>query len=151
MIRTLTSILKQDKEKFVIPKGVQDIIPIRTIYEDGIFQVEKNKYSKSYKFEDINYAVASDEDKRSMFLDYSALLNSLDSGSTTKFTINNRRMNRNDFEDKIPLKDVGDNLDDYRKEYNQMLIDKATGANSIVASSWTARRYCQCVCVSCFR
>lgn len=136
MIRTLTSILKQDKEKFVIPKGVQDIIPIRTIYEDGIFQVEKNKYSKSYKFEDINYAVASDEDKRSMFLDYSALLNSLDSGSTTKLTINNRRMNRNDFEDKILLKDVGDNLDDYRKEYNQMLIDKATGANSIVQDKY---------------
>ena len=28
MIKTLTNLLKQDKEKFVVPKGVQDCIPI---------------------------------------------------------------------------------------------------------------------------
>ena len=30
------------------------------------------------------------------------------------------------------------------------VIEPMIGKNSI-ASSWTARRYCQCVCVSCFR
>ena len=35
----------------------------------------------------INYAVASREDKEAMFLEYSELLNSLDSGATTKITI----------------------------------------------------------------
>ena len=54
----------------------------------------QNKYSKSFKFLDINYAVASKEDKEAMFLDYSALLNSLDAGATTKITINNRRINK---------------------------------------------------------
>lgn len=34
-----------------------------------------------FKFEDINYAVASREDKETMFLEYSELLNSLDSGA----------------------------------------------------------------------
>ena len=34
------------------------------------------------------YAVASREDKEAMFLEYSELLNSLDSGATTKITIN---------------------------------------------------------------
>ena len=29
MIKTLTNLLKQDKEKFVVPKGVQDCIPIK--------------------------------------------------------------------------------------------------------------------------
>ena len=29
MIKTLTNLLKQDKEKFVVPKGVQDCIPCR--------------------------------------------------------------------------------------------------------------------------
>ena len=41
MIKTLTNLFKQDKEKFVVPKGVQDVIPIVTIYDDGIFQVGK--------------------------------------------------------------------------------------------------------------
>ena len=27
MIKTLTNLFKQDKEKFVVPKGVQDVIP----------------------------------------------------------------------------------------------------------------------------
>ena len=67
MIKTLTSLLKQDKEKFVVPKGVQDVIPVKAIYDDGIFKVGKDKYSKTYKFTDINYAVASREDKEAMF------------------------------------------------------------------------------------
>ena len=49
MIKTLTNLLKQDKEKFVVPKGVQDCIPITAIYDDGIFRVGKDKYSKSLK------------------------------------------------------------------------------------------------------
>lgn len=50
MIKTLTNLFKQDKEKFVVPKGVQDVIPIKAIYDDGIFQVGKDKFSKSFRF-----------------------------------------------------------------------------------------------------
>lgn len=132
MMKTLKKIFKLDKEKFRVPRSVQDIIPVKAIWEDGIFLVGKNKYSKSFKFLDINYAVASKEDKEAMFLDYSALLNSLDVGATTKITINNRRINKLDFEKTILLKDSGDELDKYRKEYNQMLVSQAKNANEIV-------------------
>ena len=136
MIKTLTNLFKQDKEKFVVPKGVQDVIPVAAIFDDGIFKVGKDKYSKTYRFTDINYAVASREDKEAMFLEYSELLNSLDSGATTKITINNRRLNRLDFEQTILIPTTGDNLDEYREEYNKMLLDKATGANSIVQDKY---------------
>ena len=136
MIKTLSNIFKQDKEKFVVPKGVQDVIPVAAIFDDGIFKVGKDKYSKTYRFTDINYAVASREDKEAMFLEYSELLNSLDSGATTKITINNRRLNRLDFEQTILIPTTGDNLDEYREEYNKMLLDKATGANSIVQDKY---------------
>ncbi len=143
MIKTLKNLFKQDKERFVVPKGVQDVIPIKAIFDDGIFQVGKDKYSKSYKFTDINYAVASREDKEAMFLEYSELLNSLDSGATTKITINNRRLNRLDFEKTIliPLKDDG--LNEYREEYNRMLLEKATGANSIVQEKYITISVCK--------
>ena len=49
MIKTLRNLLKQDKERFVVPRGVQDVIPIKAIYDDGIFQVG-SKFSKSYQF-----------------------------------------------------------------------------------------------------
>ena len=132
MLKTLKAIFKQDKEKIKVPRFVQDIIPVKAIYEDGLFLVGKNKYSKSYKFLDINYAVASREDKEAMFLEYSELLNSLDTGSTAKITINNRRINKLDFEKKILLKDAGDDLDKFRKEYNTMLDSQSKTANEIV-------------------
>ena len=42
MIKTLSNILKQDREAFIIPKKVQDMIPIQTIWPDGIFLNGKN-------------------------------------------------------------------------------------------------------------
>ena len=61
MIKTLSSLNKAEKEKYKIPRKIQQIIPIDTIFTDGIFKVGKNKYSVTYKFTDINYAVASKE------------------------------------------------------------------------------------------
>ena len=62
MIKTLNRTLKQDRERFTLPKNVQDIIPVQSVYPDGIFQTGKNKFSKTFRFEDINYYVASSED-----------------------------------------------------------------------------------------
>ena len=68
-----------------------------------------------------------------MFLDYSELLNALDSGASAKITIRNRQVNRAEFENSILLPMKGDSLDRFREEYNQMLLSKVTGSsNSIV-------------------
>ena len=132
MIKTLQNTLKQDRERFVLPKSVQDAIPIRRIWADGVFQFG-SKFSKTIRFSDINYAIASKEDKTAMFLDYSELLNALDTGSTTKITINNKRLNRENFEREILLPRRDDDLDGYRAEYNAMLMDKVTdSSNSVV-------------------
>lgn len=132
MLKTLAQIFKRDKEKFKVPRSAQDIIPIKALWPDGIFLVGRNKYSKCYKFLDINYAVASNEDKEAMFIDYSELLNSLDTGAMAKITINNRRINKVDFEKQILLDLKNDGLDEYRKEYNQMLVNKTKEANEII-------------------
>ena len=135
-MKTLSNLFKKDKEKFVVPRSVQDLIPAKTIWEDGIFLVGKNKYSKCYKFSDINYAVASREDKEAMFLEYSELLNSFDTGATTKITIANRRLNKIDFEKTIMLPMEQDKLDEYREEYNKMLLSKVSGANGIIQEKY---------------
>ncbi len=135
MIRTLTNLLRQDKEKYRVPRRVQDVIPIRRIWNDGIFFVG-SKYSKMYRFTDINYLVASREDKEVMFLAYSELLNSLDAGATTKITINNRALNKRSFEQSVLMPMQGDARDQYREEYNRMLLDKATGANGLIQEKY---------------
>ena len=132
MIKTLQNTLKQDRESIAVPRSVQDAIPIHRLWPDGIFQFG-TKYSKTIRFSDINYAIASKEDKTSMFLGYSELLNALDAGSTTKITINNKRLDRKNFEREILLPRKDDFLDGYRAEYNAMLMDKVTGSsNSVV-------------------
>ena len=142
MIKTLKNLLKQDKERYTVPRKVQDVIPVRRIWKDGIFQVG-SRFSKTYQFTDINYLVASREDKEQMFLAYSELLNSLDSGATTKITINNRRLNRANFEQSILMPMRGDACDVYRREYNQMLLDKATGANGIIQEKYITVSVCK--------
>ncbi len=77
-MKTLAKLLRLDKERFTAPKSVQDVIPIKTVWDDGIF-LAGNRFTKTYRFDDINYEVAGKEDKEAMFLSYSELLNSFDS------------------------------------------------------------------------
>ena len=131
MIKTLNQAKKMDREKFKIPRSVQQAIPIQRIWPDGIFQVG-NKFSKSFRFSDINYSIASKADKTEMFLDYSELLNALDSGASAKITLNNRRINKEEFEESLLIPMKGDGLDEYRWEYNEMLLSKVSGTNNSI-------------------
>lgn len=135
-MNVLTSLFKRNKGKFTVPKSVQDTVPIKEVYADGMFLVGEKQYSKTYQFTDINYSVASDEDQRDMFLDYSSFLNSFDDEAITKITINNRSVSRKDIENDIVIPYVQDELDGFRKEYNDMLIDKAMSANSLVQEKY---------------
>lgn len=131
MIKTLHQAMKMDREKFRVPRSVQQAIPIQRIWPDGVFQ-SGTKFSKSFRFSDINYAIASKEDKTEMFLDYSELLNALDSGASAKITLNNRRINKEEFEASLLLPMKEDGLDVYRKEYNEMLLSKVSGTNNSI-------------------
>ena len=130
MMRSIKALLRKNKERYRVPRRVQDVIPINRIWNDGIFLVG-GQYAKTWAFTDINYQIASRENKERMILAYSDLLNSLDSGATTKITTNNRTMQRSDFENSILMPLQHDGRDEYREEYNDMLLDKALNANGI--------------------
>ena len=52
-------------------------------------------------------------------------------------------MNKADFEQTILIPMADDVLDKYRKEYNKMLLDKATGANAIVQDKYVTVSVCK--------
>ena len=62
MIKTLSQALRMDKERFKVPRSVQQAIPIQRIWPDGIFQ-QGTKFSKTFRFTDINYYIASKDNK----------------------------------------------------------------------------------------
>lgn len=131
MIKTLSKARKQERVKFRIPRNVQDCIPIRRIWADGIFQVG-HQFSKTWSFTDINYSIAGKEDKTAMFLDYCDLLNALDSGASAKITLYNRRINKEEFERSVLLPLKEDGVDNYREEFNEMLRAQITESNNSI-------------------
>lgn len=135
MIKSFSKLKKQNKEEFRIPKTTQDVIPIDTVYKDGIFKIG-NRYTKSYRFLDINYAIASKEEKTGLFLDYGDLLNSFDSSVMVKITVNNHKIDLHKFKEDILIPFKEDGLDEYRKEYNEMLLDKLKESDDIVQEKY---------------
>ena len=125
-MKAIKQVLRQDRESYRVPRRVQDVIPIRRIWSDGIFLVG-NRFAKTFKFTDINYMVASQESQKNLFLTYAALINSLDCSATTKITLNNHHLNRKNFESTVLMKLRGDALDGYRQEYNDVIMEKGTG------------------------
>lgn len=135
MIKSFSKLKKQNKEEFRIPKTTQDVIPVDTVYKDGIFKIG-NRYTKSYRFLDINYAIASKEEKTGLFLDYGDLLNSFDSSVMVKITVNNHKIDLHKFKEDIFIPFKEDGLDEYRKEYNEMLLDKLKESDDIVQEKY---------------
>ncbi|MEG2367533.1 MAG: ATP-binding protein [Oscillospiraceae bacterium] len=122
---------KREKTAVRIPKTVQQSIPIRRIHKDGIWEVG-GKYSRTWRFSDINYAVADEGDKRNMLILYCALEKALPTDAITKISIVNKRRSRKDFQAEMLLPTKSDGMDSYRGEYNRMMLDKATEGNNII-------------------
>lgn len=120
--------LKRERRK--IPKSVQQSIPIKRLYKDGILLCG-GQYSKTWRFSDINYAVASDDDQMEMFLAHSAILNGLPTDASAKINIYNRQLHRNVFEQMITPNE-NENYTVYTKELNELLCDKMADSNNII-------------------
>lgn len=95
-VRKLFKGRSTERDAFRIPRSVQQSIPIKRIYKDGIFQVS-GRFSKTWRFFDVNYAVASPEKQMELFLGYCGVLNSLPIDAGIKLTLVNRQLNRQEF------------------------------------------------------
>ena len=51
-MKAIKQVMKKDQEQYRVPKRVQDVIPIKCMWSDGIFLVG-TRYSKTFKFTDI--------------------------------------------------------------------------------------------------
>lgn len=130
MERTRKKMKEITKNYLKTPKNVQNILPVERIYEDGIFQLG-NLYSQTFSFSDINYAIASQDEREAIFLNYSELLNSIDSSAYTQVMINNETIDADRYMDSILIEAKKDGLNHFRDEYNDMLEDKTVATNNL--------------------
>lgn len=116
-----------------------DTIEYNIMKRNGICQIDKNHFSKTLKFTDINYLLAKEEDKETIFKLYSDFLNSFNEDTEIQFSFINRKNeildDGKDFEH--IKKDKYDGYEYLREEYFNMLKNqKSKGNNGIEKSKY---------------
>ena len=113
---------KASEPLYKTPKSIQETIEIMAVAENGIFEVARNRYSKCYRFEDINYSTTKEEEQMGIFEQYCKFLNSLD--FNYKITINNKNKDMAALRKLVLLQYQLDGFDHFRKIYNDIIEDK---------------------------
>ena len=124
--------VRQEIEKFKVPHSLQQMIPVKKVYEDGVFYLTDGRYSKTYMIRDINYVGLSKDKKEEICNKYESLIAMFPTDATIKITINNRVLNRDDFRREMCLKLTGDKNDVFREEYNNAIMANVGLSNNTV-------------------
>lgn len=119
------------------PQTVQQSIPYREMYRDGICRVTDKRYTKTVAFNDINYQLSQNEDKTQIFEGWCDFLNYFDSSISVQLTFINRRAGISEFRKSIEIPDRDDDFNSIRREYADMLKGQlAKGNNGLVKTKY---------------
>lgn len=121
---------KRRNVKSFIPKSTQDDLPYIADYEEGLFEVEPNKYSKCYTIKDINYLTAKEDEAVTIFCKWGEFLNYFSEEMNIALCIDNRVVSLNEQEQKVYYKLTDDNYDMHRKEFNKILKRQMVAGNN---------------------
>ncbi|MCX4296562.1 MAG: DUF87 domain-containing protein [Lachnospiraceae bacterium] len=113
---------KASEPLYKAPKSIQQTIEIMKVAENGIFEVAKNRFSKCYRFQDINYTTTNETEQIDIFERYCKFLNSLD--VSFKITINNKNKDMEQVRDYVFLQRKDDGYDGFRSIYNNIMEQK---------------------------
>ncbi len=117
-----SEIKKASEPLYRTPKSVQETVEILKISEGGIFEVAEGRYSKTYRFSDVNYATRTENEQESFFQKYCKCLNSFD--CTFKITVNNRNRDMEALRNEVMLGLRNDGFDEMRESYNRIIEEK---------------------------
>ena len=117
---------KEDKKQM----SAQDSIPFQQMFRDGICKVSDNYYTKTIKFQDINYQLNQNEDKTAIFDGWSDFLNYFDSSVNFELSFMNLSAKDDSFSRQLVIAPQGDDFDEIREEYTEMLQDRLSRGNN---------------------
>ena len=120
-------------------KGIsaQDSIPYERMWPDGICRVADCYYTKTIQFQDINYQLSQNEDKTAIFEGWCDFLNYFDSSIRFQLSFLNLAASQETFARSITIPPQGDDFDNIRGEYTQMLQNQlAKGNNGLIKTKY---------------
>lgn len=121
---------KKDKKAKKVRQSAQQTIPYVEMCRDGICKVNSRLYTKTIRFNDINYQLAQNEDKTAIFENWCDFLNYFDSSIFVQFSFINQRTSINEFKKQINIPEQDDEFNDIRSEYSEMLQNQLTKGNN---------------------
>ena len=117
--------------------SAQDSIPFQRMLPDGICRTGDNSYTKTIRFDDINYMLNTNEDKTAIFDGWCDFLNYFDSSIGFQLSFINRAANRENAYEHICIPPQGDKFDEIRAEYTDMLRNQlAKGNNGLIKTKY---------------
>ena len=135
--KEIREIIKRAENNDGIPRTAQQSIPFDRMFQDGICRIGADYYTKTIQFQDINYQLAQNDDKTSIFEGWCDFLNYFDSSIHLQFSFLNLTAGAESFEQSIIIPDRDDGFDDIRKEYAEMLQNQlAKGNNGLTKTKY---------------
>ena len=123
----------QDNKK----KSAQDSIPFERMYQDGVCRVSPGYFTKTIQFQDINYQLNQNEDKTAIFEGWCDFLNYFDSSVKFQLSFMNMAANKDTYGQSIVIPPQGDDFDNIREEYTDMLRSQlARGNNGLIKTKY---------------
>jgi len=119
------------------PATVQQSIPYREMYRDGLCRVNDRLYTKTITFGDINYHLAQNEDKTQIFENYCDFLNYFDSSIGVQLSAINQFGNAEEFLRSIDIPLKGNDCDPLCIELGDFIRNQqAKGNNGLVKTKY---------------
>ncbi len=114
-------------------KSVQEVLDFESITLDGIIVSRGDCYSKLYHLVDANFVTETEERQRDIILEYAKLVNRFPENTDLSIIIVNKRNTSEQLAKRYHIKPCGDALDEWRADYNNVIIDSkiADGRNDI--------------------
>jgi len=123
----------QDNKK----KSAQDSIPFERMFPDGVCRVKPGYFTKTIQFQDINYQLNQNEDKTAIFEGWCDFLNYFDSSVRFQLSFMNMAANKDTYGQSIIIPAQGDDFDNIREEYTDMLRSQlARGNNGLIKTKY---------------
>ena len=120
------------------PHTVQDSIPFRNMYPDGLCRLDDRLFSKTIAYEDVNYRLAGPDDQRDIFERLCDFYNGYDPSIGVQMTLSSRHEDKNG--NLFGMDAQGDALDDMRVEASGILqIQYERGNNGFVKRKYFSR------------
>lgn len=113
-------------------RNIADSIPLLSITDDGVIELGNGMYSRTYSVSDINYSIAKQDERGSIYNKWSSVLKAIDPSYEFQILIDNHQIDIDYLSDQILLAENGDRLDELRSDINKIIKKNLNEGNNSI-------------------